>query len=170
MQVLVDVGRQARAQGDLVALAVREAFDAELFGLGHDALRILAVDRDELGEIHIPARQGLGELQAQARGRGFRFGLVVDHAEAVLGAQLVVELVHARVVGERQARLESVDGGAPVGAPLQCGGENNECVCLQLRFLRALIGEVGRARGVHGKVVALAALVGIGLNRQQRAG
>ena len=134
-----------------------------------DALRVLAVDGDELGEVDLPARQGLGELQAQARGGGLRFGLVVDHAEAVLGAQLVVELVHARVVGEGEARLKSVDGGAPVGAPLQCGGENDECVRLQLRFLRALVGEVGRARGVHRKIVALAALVGIGLDREQRA-
>jgi hypothetical protein len=168
-KILVDVGGEARAQVDLVALAVRETFDAELLAFGDDALRIVAVDRDELGEIHLPARQALGELQAQARGGRLRFGLVVDHAEAVLGAQLLVGQAHLRIVGERQARLQGVDGGPPVGATLERVGEHDEGLRLQGGLLRALIGEVGRARGIDGKVVALAALVGVGRDCEQRA-
>ena len=91
-----------------------------------DALRVLAVDGDELGEVDLAAGEGFGELQAQARGGHFRFGLVVGHAEAVLGAQLLVRLAHGAVVGEGEAGLQGIDGRAPVGAPLQRVAEHGE--------------------------------------------
>ena len=117
-----------------------------------------------------PRARALGELQAQARRRHFRFRLVVGHAEAVLGAQLVVGLAHGAVVGEGKAGLQRVDRRAPVGAPLQRVAEHGEGAGLLRVALGALVGDVGGAGGVHRQIVALAVLVGIGEDGEQRAG
>ncbi len=147
-----------------------EAVDAQLLVLGRDALRVLAVDGDELGEVDLAAGEGFGELQAQARGSHFGFGLVVGHAEAVLGAQLLVRRAHGAVVGEGEAGLQGIDGGAVVGTPLQRVAEHGEGTRLLRVASGALIGEVGGAGGVHRQVVALAVLVGVGRDRKQGAG
>ena len=103
-------------------------------------------------------------------GSHFGFGLVVGHAEAVLGAQLVVGLAHGAVVGEGEAGLQGVDGRAPVGAPLQRVAEHGEGARLLRIVLGALVGDVGGAGSVHRQVVALAVLVRVGRDGEQRAG
>ena len=169
-QILFHRGRQAGADLHLVALAVAEAVDAELLVLRRYALRILAVDGDELGEVDLAARQGFRELQAQARGGHFRLGLVVGHAEAVLGAQLVVRLAHGTVVGERKAGLQGIDRRPPVGAPLQRVAEHGEGAGLLRISCGALVTDVSGAGSVHRQVVALAVLVGVGCDGEKRAG
>ena len=118
-QLLADFGRQAGADLHLVALAVGQAFDAELLAFLHEVLRVLAVDRDELRDIRLRAAQVFGELEAQARRRRLGVGLVVGHAEAVLGAQLVVGFARRLIVGEIEAEFQRVDRRAPVGAALR---------------------------------------------------
>ena len=168
-QILFDRRRQAGADLHLVALAVAKAVDAQLLVLGRDALRILAVDGDELGEVDLAAGEALGELQAKARRRHFRFRLVVGHAEAVLGTQLVVGFPHGAVVGEGKADLQGVDGRTPVGAPLQRVAEHGERAGFLRIALSTLVSDVGRAGGVYRQIVALAIFVGVGSDGKQRA-
>ena len=146
---------------------MRQALDAQLLVLDGDGLRVLAVDGDVLGEIGLGARQRLGELQAQARGGGLRFGFVVDHAEAVLGAQMLVGCARAGIVLQREAGLQGIDGGAPERAPLQRARQHDERARLDGWVGGALITEVGGARSIDREIVALAALVGIGVDREQ---
>ncbi len=169
LQALLDVGGKPGAELDLVALAVREAIDAELLAVGRNGLRVLAVDGNELREVDLLVREVLGELQAQARGGGLRFGLVVDHAEAVLGAQLLVGSAHLAVVGEREARLQSIDRGAPERAALERVAEHGERTRLVAVVLRSAVGDVGGAGGVHRQVVALVAFLGINVDGEERA-
>ncbi len=63
----VHVRRQARADLDLIAPAVDDTVDAELVAFDGDGLRVLGVDGDELGEVHLTAGEVLGELNADAR-------------------------------------------------------------------------------------------------------
>jgi hypothetical protein len=142
---------------------------AQLAVLGRYALRVATVDGDEFGEVDLAAGEAFGKLQAQARRRGFGFRLVIGHAEAVLGTQLVVAFAHGAVVGEREASLHGVDGRAPVGAALQRVAEDGEGARLLRITLAALVTQVCSAGGVHRQVVALAILVRVGGDGEQRA-
>ena len=116
VQSLADFGGQSGADLYDVALAVRQAFDAQLFAFLHEVLGIFAVDRDELCNIRLGAREIFRELQADAGRCRLGVGLVVHHPEAVLGAQFVVIFAHRLVVGEVDAHFHGVDGWAPVRA------------------------------------------------------
>ena len=82
-----DGGRQAGAYLHLVALAVRQAVDAQLALLGRHGLRVLAVDQHVLRPVHLAGAQVLAELHAQPRLAGVAVHLVLEDAEAVLRNQ-----------------------------------------------------------------------------------
>ncbi len=127
-----------------VALAVHQAINAQLLTLCRHALGVLAIDGNKLCEVDPPSRQPFGELQAQARRDRFRLRLIVGHSEATLRAQLLICRANQPVVGQCKACFQRVDGGAPIGAPLQRGAKNGERVRFLLDILRALVGQIGR--------------------------
>ncbi len=133
-----------------------------------DRLRVLAVHREVLRPVDLARGQALGELDAQARQRRLGLDLVLEDAEAVLGHQRVVGLAHLRVLDQGEARLQCVDGRAPVGAPLEGLVQHHQRDGLGCRRLRALVGGQRGAGSVDRQLVALAALVG--LDGEQRAG
>ena len=141
-----------------------EALDAELLVLDDDVLRILAVDRDELGEVGLRARQALGELQADAGAGGLGIGFVVDHAEAVLGTHLVVGRARIGVLDQRQALLHRVERGAPQRAPGERIAEHDEGTGLERRGAAALVGAESCGAGVDRQVVAFGVALGVGLD------
>ena len=84
LQRLVDDGGDAGAHGDLIALAMRDAIDAELFARRGDRRRGLSVERHIGREVEPPGFQFLGELDADPRRGRVGVDRVVDDAEAVL--------------------------------------------------------------------------------------
>ncbi len=164
------VGRKAGANLNLIALAVLQAFDAKLLAFLDEVLRILAVNGNELRDVRLRAAQVFREFEAETRWRRFVVGLVVRHAETVLGAQLVVDFARRLVVSEIEAEFQRVDRGAPIGPRLKRSSENEKRVRLVGRFGRPLITAVGSARRIDGKIVTLAAVVGVGLDGEKRLG
>ena len=111
-QRLADRRGQALAQNDRVAFAVLDALDADLLVLGRDRGVGRAGDRDIGGEVGL-ARQRLGEIEADARRRRFVVDLVVDDAEAVLLAHVLVDLARVFVVVTVEAGAVGVERRAP---------------------------------------------------------
>ena len=81
---------QSGPQRDGVALAVLEAFDAELLVVRRQRRLVLPGDGDEGREVGAPARQAFGELEAGARRRRIRIDGVVEQAEAVIGPHFFI--------------------------------------------------------------------------------
>ena len=103
-QSLAHGRRQSGAQGDGVALAVPEAFNAELLVIGRHRRAILPDDGDIRRKIGALAGQRFRKLETGARRHGVAVHRVIEHAEAMLGAQLLIVAARLGVLAhvERQ--------------------------------------------------------------------
>ena len=156
--------RQAGAQADFVAPAMQHALDADLLLLGFDGCRRRVGDDDEGGKVGGRVGERAGEHGADAR-RG-RFGIdhVIDHAEAVLGDD-VVEMGFHRFVG-RQPEAQPVgrDHLAPHLAVFHAIGQRGQRI--------GAIDDVGGAQErIHrcrrGELRQIVAVVSLGLPGDQ---
>ncbi len=88
-QRLFHGGWQAGAKGDLVSLPVRQTFDADFATFGFERLRSSAVQRHE-GRVVGILHQRFGKLDAGTRCHAVGIDRIVDDAEALTGAKVVI--------------------------------------------------------------------------------
>ena len=133
-----------------------QPFDAELLVFRADRGLVGAFERDEGREIGALAGQFLGELEAGAR-RG-RVGIdgVVENAEAVLVAQLLVALAHLRDFAQVERKAVGIERRTPQLAVREGAAEQHQRVGLLAGIAGALIRDVGGGRGALEEIRALA--------------
>ena len=146
-----------------------EAGDAELRSFRRDRLGVLTVDRDEFGVVDLTLRELLGELHTDARRRRLGVDLVVGHAEAALGAQLLEAVADRLIVLEVGAFLQRLYRRPPHGAALEGLGEYREGLRLGFGRRRPLESEIGRAGRAHRQIVPVDRRL-LDLDLQDRAG
>ena len=83
-------------------------------------------------------------------------------------AQLLVRIPNPRRIRKRKARPHRVDRRPPIGTPLHRLTQHRQRARLHHLVICKLIGTIGSARCIDRKVILLRALVGIGLDREQR--
>ena len=88
-QRLFHGGWQTGAEGDLVSLPMRQTFDADFTTLGFERLRRSAVQRHE-GRVVGILHQRFGKLDTGARCYAVGVDRIVDDAEALAGAKVVI--------------------------------------------------------------------------------
>ena len=138
-----------------------DALDAKLRVLGRDGGVGIAGHRDIGGEIDLAELQRIRELEADARRGRIRIDLVVDDAEAVLLAQILIGRADIGVVDTIEAGAVGVERGAPaltIGVDL---AEERQRLRLVGRGRGALIGGVGGVDGAFAQDVFLAAVLGL---------
>src|SRR5271166_4214543 len=112
-ELLADRRWQPLAQHDRVALAMLEALDAELLVLvGYGGLR-RSGDRNIGREIGL-SRQRVGEVETDARRGRFVVDLVVEDAEAVLGAHRLVGFSDVDRIATVERGFQGVEGWTPL--------------------------------------------------------
>jgi len=156
-QRLADRRRQALADDDRVALAVHEPFDADLLILVGNG-RIGRAGDGDIGRKIGLARQRLGESEAGPRRRGFVIDLVVEDAEAVFFAHVLVDVARVFVVAPLQAGAIGVEGRAPHLVAGEEIAEQREGFRLLSGAAGALIGGVSRALAALKVIVAVVRL------------
>src|SRR6185437_5370343 len=130
-----------------------EALDAELLILVGDRRVGRAGDGDIGAEIDL-ALQRIGEIEADAGIGGLVVDLVIEDAEAVFLAQILISGAHVGIVLAREAGVIGVKRDAPgFVARLQIA-ERRQRFGLRWRALGVLIGGVGGGRGVGEEFVA----------------
>ena len=140
---------QALTQHHRIALAMFEAFDADLLVLAGYRRVGGAGDRDIGREVGL-AGERLGEVETDARISRFIVDLVIDDAEAVFLAQVFVSLADVLAVAPLEAGAVGFKRGAPVLMPHKEIGEQGERARLIGRAAGALIGGIGRrGRALH---------------------
>ncbi len=143
---LLDHRRQAGAQRDLVTLAVLEAFHAELFVVGRDRRLVLARHRYERREIGAPPRQLFRELEARARRNRIRIDGIIQHPEAVIGAQPLVLAAQVGALAQFEREPQGVERRAPSFAVSEGLAEQRQAVGFQVAVAGALVGDIGGGR------------------------
>ena len=134
VQRLANFRREPGADLHLIACAVLQAFQTKLLAVLYERLRVLAVNRNKLGNVTLRAREVFGKLQAQTRRACIRFGFVIGHAETVLGTQPVISfacglistLCASLCPSKVHAHFVRVDRRAPIRAPLQSLAKNTQ--------------------------------------------
>ena len=114
---------------------------------------VVAVERDEGREVGALAGQVLGELEAGARRRRIGVDRVVEQAEAVLVAQLLVGLAHIRDFAQVEREAVGVERRTPQLAVGEGAAEQHERVGFLAGVAGALIGDIGGGRGALEEVV-----------------
>ncbi len=127
-QRLIHRRRQAAAQRQLVALAMGQAFDADLIVLGFHRLRRLAVEHDIGRVIDTGLYQRFGKLHADPRIGAVIVDAIVGDAETLAFAQVVIDGLHGAGIGERQACLIGIQRRPPALLFRQCRAENGKRV------------------------------------------
>ncbi len=168
-QRFADRRRQALAQHDRVALAVLEALDANLLILVGDGGVRRTGDGDIGRKIRL-ALELLGEVETDAGRSRFIVDLVVEDAEPVALAHVLVGLADVDRIAPGERGAESVERRAPHLAPREKIAENRQRVGLRGGRRRPLIGGVGRGRAAGHEIVAAIQLGVVGLDRQIRQG
>ena len=154
--------RHALAQHDGVALAMLDAFDADLLVVGGDRRAGRAGHRDIGREVGF-LRQGLGEGKANPRRGGFIVDLVFEDAEAVLLAQVLVGGAGVDVVAPLQARLVGVEGGPPHFVPGEEVGQRRQRLALRRGRAQQSEGRVGGGSASADQIVAVIGFGVVGL-------
>ena len=168
-QRFADRRGQALPQHDRVALAVLQAFDADLLVLIRDR-RVGRTGHRDIGRKIGAARERLGEGETDARRGGFVVDLVVENAEPMLGAHRLVGLAHVGRVVAVERSLERVERGAPLLVAREQISEVGERRGLSVRGGRALIGGVGGGRSAGDEFVAVVRLGVVGRGRDRGVG
>ncbi len=119
---------QSGADLDPVARPVDHAVHTDLLGLGLHRQARGVRDAHEIRQVRAVARQGLRELDADARAGGIRVHLVAADAEAVLRHQGVVLAAQAGVLPQGQRGSGGADGRPPGLAAGQCTAEGGQGV------------------------------------------
>ena len=163
-QRLADVGGQALAQHDGVALAVLQALDADLLVLGRNRRARRARHRDEGREVGL-AGDRVGEIEASARRGGFVVDLVVENAEAVLLAQVFVGRADVGEIIALQAGAIGIERGAPFFVAGEHVGERRQSRRLVVGIRAQLVGGVGGGGAARDIFVAS---VRFGIVRERR--
>ena len=143
-----------------------QALDADLLVLGRDRGFGRAGDRD-IGRKISPARERLGEIEADAGQRGFVIDLVVENAESVLGAHRLVGLADVDRVVAVERGLERIERGPPLFVAGEQIGERGEGGRLGGGRGRAQISGVGRGSAAADEFIAV---VGFRVVRRGRDG
>ncbi len=138
--------RNAAARGHGVGFAMAQALDADLlFVRGHRRL-VDALHRDERREVGL-GRERIGELDAGARRGDVGIDRIVEHAEAVRFAQVIVERFELRRFAALQREFQRIERRAPEFAVGINAADDFE----RFGFLRAVGGapvrKIGRRRG-----------------------
>ncbi len=166
-KLLPDRRGQALAQHDCVALAMFEALDADLLVLVRDRGIGRPGNRDVGRKIRL-SRELLGKVETDARRGRFVVDLVIENAEAVLGAHGLVGLAHVDCVAPVQRRLQGVKRRAPKLVARQKVCEHGKRCGLRVRRRRAQIGGVGRGRPASDELITVVRLRVVGLDRDAR--
>ena len=156
---------QALAQHDRVALAMLEALDADLLFLVRDR-RLRRSGHRDIGRKIGPARESFREIEADARQSGFVVDLVVENAEAVIGAHRLIGLAHIDRVVAVERGLERVERRSPLLVAREQVRQYGERRGLSVWGRRMLIGGISRRRSAGDEFVAVVRLgvVGCGGN------
>ncbi|GMA77820.1 hypothetical protein GCM10025880_42370 [Methylorubrum aminovorans] len=113
-QILADRRGQALAHDEGVALGMLEPIDADLGALRRDGGVGRARDGD-VGAVIGLRDEAFREGETDSRRGGVRIDLVVEDAEAVLLAQLLVGRAGLRLVSDREARAVGLQRRPPLG-------------------------------------------------------
>jgi hypothetical protein len=165
---LVDIGRQALADGELIGLAMLQPIDADLLGFRRHRRLLDALQLDVRRKIDPPLGEVFGELDAGARRRGVAVDRVVEDAEPAFGAQRRIGRAGVRIVGEGEARLQSVEGRAPRLAGREGVRQHGERARLGLRVRRDLIGPPGGPDRLFAQALLLRIVVGLDAGQGDR--
>ena len=153
LQVLADCRGQAFTDDDGVALAVFEALDADLALFVGDRRVGRAGDGDIGDEVGL-ARERIGEIETDARIGGFVVHLIIEDAEAVLQAQILVYRARVGVVLAFEAGVVGVERDAPGFVARFEIAERRQRFRLRGGRLCVLIGGIGGQRGASDDLVA----------------
>ena len=151
-QRFADGGRQALTHDDRIALAVLEAFHANLLLLARKGRVRRARHRDVGCEIRL-AGERLGKIEAHPGRSRLVVHLVIDDAEAVLLPEILVDLARVLVVATVEARAIGVEGGAPGLVPREEIAEQGERLGLGGGGARAAVGGVGGGLAARDHIV-----------------
>ncbi len=162
-QRLLDQRGNAGAQRDGIALAVLEAFDAELPVFYGQRGLVLSGHADERREIGALAGQVLGELEAGARRGRVGIDRVVQQPEAVLFAQALVLLAHLGDLALLERNAQRVERRSPQRAIGIAAPDQQQALGLLAGIAGALVGDIGGGRGALEQERALAVIAGADL-------
>ena len=155
-QRLLHRRRQAGANRDAVALAVLQAFDAELLFVRRQRRLVLPGQADEWRKVDALARQLLGELEADARRGEIRIDAVVQQPEAVIVAHLFILRADIGDFAQFERQAQRVERRTPQGAVGIAASHEDQRLGLFARVGGALIGDIGGRRGAVEQRCALA--------------
>ena len=113
-------------------------------------------------------RESFREVEADARQGGFVVDLVVENAEAVLGAHRFIGLAHVDRIVAVERGLQGVQGWAPLLVARQQISEHGERRGLRVGRRRMLIGGIGRCRALADHLVAVVRLRVVRRGRESR--
>ncbi len=150
-------GGKPGADAEGVALAVLQALDAELLVLGGNGGLVGAALRDERREIGALG-EFFRELEADAGRGGIGIDGVIEQAEAMIGAQLLVLAADIGGFAQVEGQPQRVERGAPQLALAERVAERRQRLGLLARGGRALVGDVGGRRGALQKQRPLAVI------------
>ena len=159
-QRLVHGRGDAGAQRNAVALAVLEAFHADLPLVDRERRPVLARNRDERRKISAPPRQVFGELEAGARGSRVRVDGVVEQPEAMVLAHALVLQAHVSDLAEVERDAHGIERRAPELAIGIAARDHQQRFRLLGWHARAQIADIGGGRRALEQGRALAIIAG----------
>ncbi len=166
-QALIHRGGKAGAERHGVALAVLQPFDAELLVVDGQRGLVLPDHRHVRREVGALG-QGLGELEAGARGGRVGIDAEIRDAEAVFLPQAVIGGLELGRLMQLERQLERVQRRSPLGAFAIGIGERDQGVGLVGGIGRPLIGDIGRRR--RPLEARAAVVIGADRNPEQEIG
>ncbi|MBA7478483.1 hypothetical protein ES707_13906 [subsurface metagenome] len=145
-QALLHRRRHTGPQIDVVAIAVLQPLDAKLLAFRGQRRLVGARLRHERREIDAFCKL-LRELEAGPRRRAVGIHGVVEQAEAVLVAHLLILPADVGDLAHVERQPQRVQRRAPQFAVGHGPAEHGQCVRFLARIAGALIGDIGRGRG-----------------------